>query len=396
MCVIAFSPKGNDMPTEEQIKMMFKKNPDGAGYAYEEGKTVHYKKGFMNVDDLLEDLGPLEKWKDKAVAIHFRIGTAGKNDKKTTHPFLISPSFGDLRKLEGEGPVLFHNGVISGFGGIIDPLASDTQDFVAGVASHLLNTKRQPSKVATKAISSIIGSSRLLLMYGKGKNFTFGDWQQKDGNYYSNMIWDTTPKYTTTDYSTYHGGSYYGYDWYKDGPEKVDQGIFPSYYHPWIEVSKEAGRYIYDKTIPVEGKPGWRSFTQTSPCRFAHNEDLTEWWTETGEMYRDNIELEEEESLAFQEKYGYIYFEDGYQLDDWLKTTKPVDLYEVEKDGETWYISDQTYEAYRADTLMEYTECTDEDKVIEFIKEYGLMPETDEELETMPQLEKEKEQCVSH
>ena len=58
MCVIAFSPKGKDMPTEAQIKSMFKKNPDGAGFAYEEGDTVKYKKGFIkhidvekNIDD---------------------------------------------------------------------------------------------------------------------------------------------------------------------------------------------------------------------------------------------------------------------------------------------------------------------------------------------------------
>ena len=395
MCVIAFSPKGNDMPTEEQIRKMFKKNPDGAGYAYEEGKTVHYKKGFMSVEDLLEDLGPLEKWKDKAVAMHFRIGTAGKNDKKTTHPFLISSSFGDLRKLEGEGPVLFHNGVISGFGGIIDPLASDTQDFVAGVASHLLNTKRQPSKVATQAISSIIGSSRLLLMYGKGKNFTFGDWHQKDGNYYSNMIWDTTPTYISTT-SNYTGGSYYGYDWCKDGPEEVDHGIFPSYYHPWIKVKREDGQYIFDKTIPLEDKPGWRSFTESSPCRFKHNEDLTEWWTETGEKYREDFEADLEDSLDFQEKYGYIYFEDMYQLDDWLRTTEPVDLYEVKKDGFNWYIAEGTLEAYRADTIMEYTECTDENKVIDFLKETGYLPETDEDFETYTKPTEKEEQCVLH
>ena len=90
MCVIAFSPKGNEAPTEKQIKEMFKKNPDGAGYAWDDGATVHFKKGFMNVDDLLEDLGPLEKWKDKNLAMHFRIGTAGKNDKKTTHPFPLT------------------------------------------------------------------------------------------------------------------------------------------------------------------------------------------------------------------------------------------------------------------------------------------------------------------
>ena len=41
MCVIALSPKGNDLPTEEQIRQMFNKNDDGAGYAWDDGKKVH-------------------------------------------------------------------------------------------------------------------------------------------------------------------------------------------------------------------------------------------------------------------------------------------------------------------------------------------------------------------
>ena len=42
MCVIAFSPKGTDAPTINQIKDMFEANPDGAGYAYngKNGKSI--------------------------------------------------------------------------------------------------------------------------------------------------------------------------------------------------------------------------------------------------------------------------------------------------------------------------------------------------------------------
>ena len=132
MCVILLSEKGKDAPTEEQIKQAFRRNPDGAGFAYcdkSDGNKVKWEKGFMTVDSLLERLEPLEQWKDTTLAIHFRIGTAGKNDKATCHPFPISTVFGDLRKTSGEGAVLFHNGVLN-TGGWADPLSSDTQDFV--------------------------------------------------------------------------------------------------------------------------------------------------------------------------------------------------------------------------------------------------------------------------
>ena len=34
MCVILLSEKGKDAPTEKQIKQAFRRNPDGAGFAY--------------------------------------------------------------------------------------------------------------------------------------------------------------------------------------------------------------------------------------------------------------------------------------------------------------------------------------------------------------------------
>ena len=113
MCIICLKPAGVDLPSDDEIKYMFEHNPHGAGFAIQ-GDTrgdgvfrVEYHKGVMNVDDLLEALGPREKLKNLTVAIHCRIKTSGETDKFTTHPFPISNQYADLRKTDGEGAVLF-------------------------------------------------------------------------------------------------------------------------------------------------------------------------------------------------------------------------------------------------------------------------------------------------
>ena len=206
MCVIAFSPKGVEAPTEEKIKQMFRANPDGAGFAYNgKGGKVFYEKGFMCVEDLINRLKPLEQWKNKNLAIHFRIGTAGKNDKYSCHPFELSTDFGDLRKTEGEGPVLFHNGILAD-GGLADKHSSDTQDFVIAFAPML--KKFSKSKVRDKWMEEIITGSRLLVMYDNNKFKMYGTWQKDGDLWVSNRVY-ASYGYTQTDwtkygYSTYH------------------------------------------------------------------------------------------------------------------------------------------------------------------------------------------------
>lgn len=359
------------MPTEAQIKQMFKKNPDGAGFAWEEGDTVKYKKGFMNVDDLLEELGPLEKWKDKNIAIHFRIGTAGKNDKKTTHPFLISNNFGELRKLQGEGPVLFHNGVISKLGGIIDPLASDTQDFVAGVASKLLTRPNKPTKVTEAVIESIIGTSRLLLMYGRGKIVKFGEWKEKDGNLYSNLLWDYTPTKTTYSYSTNYYNGYYGsdrFDYYEA------EYAWPSEFHQWIGVPEEKGKSLMNQA--EEDENGYYHFKSCPSLKWLTNEDYTQWFT-TGAIQaaKDDEPYEKVYSTDY-----YEWFEDEREFEAWKLDAIEMTDGTYEKGGKIWYVDQRNLEVFTEEAVDDLTNVSDTTKALEFVKKYGYLPEEDEEL----------------
>lgn len=213
MCVIAFAPRGVDIPTEEQLKQMWRSNPDGAGYAYvgKRGK-VYYKKGFMTLDSLLEDLkGKREQFRRTNFAIHFRIGTSGKNDAKTCHPFPVSADFRDLTKTSGVvESVLFHNGII-GEGGMVNKLASDTQDFV--VAMSPLLRKYNKSSTRDYFMEQLVEGNRILVLYEKNRVKMYGKWERDGELYVSNTLYKQH-----YEYEKYFYGSAGGWwdDWYAE------------------------------------------------------------------------------------------------------------------------------------------------------------------------------------
>lgn len=207
MCVIVYSPKHTDIPTDKQLEDMWNANPDGAGYAYISRGRVHYKKGFMTLAELKADLAPQrDAMKNREFALHFRIGTAGKNDAHTTHPFPISTNFGELRKTEGTvESVLFHNGILDK-GGISNPLASDTQDFVIAFAPLL--AKPSQSKTRDHFMNTVVEGNRLLLFYGTGRVKRYGEWQKDGDLLVSNTIYQH--RYTSYRYTEEYDG------WWRD------------------------------------------------------------------------------------------------------------------------------------------------------------------------------------
>lgn len=295
MCVIAFSPKGVDAPTTEQIKKMWQHNPDGAGYAYvnREGNVV-YRKGFMKLDDLLKDLGDTERFKNTNFAIHFRIGTSGKNDGATCHPFPLSTTFGDLRKLEGEcESVLFHNGILSD-GGIASPLSSDTQDFVIAMTPLLAKFNR--SKTRDHFIGELTKGNRLLILYKKNAFKMFGEWQKDGELWVSNLLYKNEYKW--------YGSGYY--DWY----------LYDDYYLDELEDEE------VDKTIKSYNLKG------------EEEEKVNKLWQEIiDKQYKwcdgiGDILLLKQSADSYDgtriERNGYVLGYDAREFLVWLEDTPPL------------------------------------------------------------------------
>lgn len=297
MCVIAFSPKGVDIPTETQLRQMWNHNPDGAGFAYVDKKgSVVYRKGFLTFESLLEELKAPERFKNTNFAIHFRIGTSGKNDGATCHPFPISTNFGELRKTEGVAEsVLFHNGVLSN-GGIISPLASDTQDFVVAMAPLLKKYNR--SKARDYFIGELTKGSRLLVLYKNNTFKMYGEWQ-KDGD-----IWVSNLGYKY-DYTWYGSGYYGGWQEYMYD----DDGYY---------ISRPLGSKDMTKTNPEpvrteEANAIWREIIDKE-YKFFDTEDELQLLIDSADTYTDGkVELD-----------GYVIGYDKTQLLAWLEDTPVV------------------------------------------------------------------------
>lgn len=379
MCIICLKPAGIDPPSDEEIKYMFQRNPHGAGFAlqgdiHHDGRfLVEYHKGFMNVDDLLEALGPRDKLKDLTVAIHCRIKTSGETDKFTTHPFPISNQYSDLRETDGNGAVVFHNGIFSGLGGIIDPNSSDTQDFVVGIANRYLKNAKMPGKVSQAIISKVIGDCRVLILYPK-KNFPllrWGTWHEHKGCWYSN----TGYKDESMSYQRY--GDYYGYGGCHyhsktDSSNKsfqldqwgcnVGEYAWPSDRDEWIRFSDERWERLEDQMVEKETKKGetFCKFRITGKKEWIVDEYYKEIYTES-KRERAKLRQEEEEYLAEQEENAFIYKEDGYiwfedeeVMLSWLDKCKKVGDFEYIFNGETWYICTDLLEAFTEKGLRNY------------------------------------------
>ena len=216
MCVIAFAKKGVAIPTEEKLTQMWKANPDGAGFAYEDQEThkIIYKKGFMTLESLLTALQNPEQYTDTNFAIHFRIGTSGKNDAKTCHPFPLSTDFKALTQTEGEtDALLFHNGVLDK-GGKANPHSSDTQDFVVAFAPLL--SEYHKSKTRDHFISEFTQGNRLLILYSHGRVKLYGDWKKDGELLVSNEYYQYYSTSETSSTNPYIYGSRWWDDWYAD------------------------------------------------------------------------------------------------------------------------------------------------------------------------------------
>ena len=210
MCIIVAKKKGVNIPSNDILKTCFTRNSDGAGLMYNKDNKVIIEKGFMTYDKLEQRLTELKnEFKDNSLkkiglVLHFRIGTQGKNDAFTCHPFMISDNNEDLRKLVVETDVaMVHNGIISAYSTRKEDDLSDTQLFIKYMVNTIYKYDKEFYK-DTKVMNMLqdVARSRLCFLDKKGDIYTSGDFITDNDILYSNT------SYKKIEYSNY---SYYGY-----------------------------------------------------------------------------------------------------------------------------------------------------------------------------------------
>jgi predicted glutamine amidotransferase len=211
MCIIAYSPKGADLPDLETLRTCWENNSDGAGFAWlNADKNWEIRKGFMFWDDFKANWQKCRKENKltfaSEVVFHFRIGTSGGMTAAETHPFPITKNVKRVRKLQQTTPYMMaHNGILDAG----DPKRglSDTQVFVLEFLSHIRDL------IADERIVDLITDQTVgnrLIIAKRDHIALFGDWEKdkKTGIWYSNSGWQWVfrpvrgHKYSRTNYKT--------------------------------------------------------------------------------------------------------------------------------------------------------------------------------------------------
>jgi len=211
MCIIVAKPMGVEMPDTDTLFNCFESNPDGAGFMWADGKSVHIRKGFMAWEDFEEALDaeiPEQKRKELAIVMHFRIATHGKVQPMCCHPFPISSSLEDLQRTRCESRFgIAHNGIIKGR--TTNDKRSDTMDFVMKVVAPLakMNANFMRNSHAIDLLEGACGS-KLAILENSGELVTVGDFVEDEGILYSNTSYLTWSKRYSSYGSLFSGTGY--------------------------------------------------------------------------------------------------------------------------------------------------------------------------------------------
>ena len=211
MCIIVAKPMDVAMPDTDTLFSCFESNPDGAGFMWADGKSVHIRKGFMTWEDFEEALDaeiPGQKRKELAIVMHFRIATHGKVQPMCCHPFPVSSSLEDLQRTRCESRFgIAHNGIIQGR--TTNDKRSDTMDFVMKVVAPLakMNANFMRNSHALDLLEGACGS-KLAILENSGELVTVGDFVEDEGILYSNTSYLTWSKRYSSYGSLFSGSGY--------------------------------------------------------------------------------------------------------------------------------------------------------------------------------------------
>ena len=97
MCIAIYKPESKTI-TEDVLRLCYKNNPHGAGFAFADGERVHIRKGYFSFTGFMK---VYERYKDMPMVIHFRYATVGRKSKANCHPFRLN-----------EKMAIVHNGTL--------------------------------------------------------------------------------------------------------------------------------------------------------------------------------------------------------------------------------------------------------------------------------------------
>jgi len=216
MCVICVSRLGVRQPTEEQLRNMFKNNPDGAGYMYARDGKVHIHKGFMTEEDFLRAVKQENFGKKDPVVYHCRISTQAGVNPYMTHPFPLTEKRELCEALDVVCQTgIAHNGIIRMTSSLKETRFSDTAIFITDYMTRLIRLNTDITDVATLEMIGELTNSKWAILDGTtGFIATVGKFTNDNHLLFSNSTYKPfIPVKSFAKGYTYSGGYYTDYPW---------------------------------------------------------------------------------------------------------------------------------------------------------------------------------------
>lgn len=189
MCVIIVKKAGTKRPTEKQLKEAYNANPHGCGFAVAKSDGTIYSYKSTNFDKFLAKFDKHVEKADPCI-IHFRLATHGSICSANCHPFA------------NEQKTLYfaHNGIL--------PIESidnktDSQILFDSVLSGAAEVYGIESQTFKQIVSKTIGSSKFAFLDSHNV-YMFGNFEQANGLYYSNLRGIYTAYKQRKQYSLYN------------------------------------------------------------------------------------------------------------------------------------------------------------------------------------------------
>ena len=206
MCIIAYKPEGVDVLTKNTLRECFRRNSDGAGFAWWDRAQATWcvKKGFMKWTDFWSAFRDMGFTKDDVYACHFRIGTSGNKDEGNCHPFPLALEYNEMRQTEfSSDRVIFHNGVV----GIGDGIASDTMEHIKSYLTPLSKYIFEDDAMFEIFREYLQSNKCRWLLLTKESIFKFGTWHEDFGGaFFSNTGYKPYVAPATTHTATHTPG----------------------------------------------------------------------------------------------------------------------------------------------------------------------------------------------
>lgn len=191
MCVICISPKGIRQPNKEEIEMMWKHNPHGAGYMFVNSDgLVEIHKGFMECKEYIRAIESEGFTESDLVVYHLRIATQGGVNPEMTHPFPLTAKIENTKLLDVACPVgIVHNGIIPCTTSHGDEY-SDTARFIVEYLAPLVTCENDFTDPHKRQYIESLLQSKMAVLDEYGNLTTYGHFTtDENGLMYSNMYW---------------------------------------------------------------------------------------------------------------------------------------------------------------------------------------------------------------